>query len=60
MTNLISFLSVGEPITVPKMEQPSQKDVDLYHGMYLTSLEKLFDKYKTKFGLPESEILEIN
>lgn len=51
---------VGEPITVPKMEQPSQKDVDLYHSMYLTSLEKLFDKYKTKFGLPESEVLEIN
>ncbi|CAJ0928137.1 unnamed protein product, partial [Ranitomeya imitator] len=51
---------VGEPITVPKMEQPSQKDIDLYHGMYMTSLEKLFDKYKTKFGLSESDMLEIN
>ncbi|KAM4699908.1 diacylglycerol O-acyltransferase 2 [Discoglossus pictus] len=51
---------VGEPITVPKIDHPTQKDVDLYHGMYLTSLEKLFDKYKTKVGLPETEMLEIN
>ncbi|XP_040277642.1 diacylglycerol O-acyltransferase 2-like [Bufo bufo] len=50
---------VGEPIAVPKMEQPTQKDVDLYHSMYLTSLQKLFDKYKTEFGLSESDVLEI-
>ncbi|XP_044129791.1 diacylglycerol O-acyltransferase 2-like [Bufo gargarizans] len=50
---------VGEPIAVPKIEQPTQKDVDLYHGMYLTSLQKLFDKYKTEFGLSESDVLEI-
>ncbi|XP_044129790.1 diacylglycerol O-acyltransferase 2-like [Bufo gargarizans] len=50
---------VGEPIAVPKMEQPTQKDVDLYHSMYVTSLQKLFDKYKTEFGLSESDVLEI-
>ncbi|KAE8627920.1 hypothetical protein XENTR_v10007222 [Xenopus tropicalis] len=50
---------VGEPITVPKIEQPTQKDVELYHAMYVTSLQRLFDKYKTKLGLHDSEMLEI-
>ncbi|KAF7237916.1 Diacylglycerol O-acyltransferase 2 [Varanus komodoensis] len=51
---------VGEPITVPKIDNPSQKEVDFYHSLYVSSLIKLFDKYKTKFGLPETDTLEIN
>lgn len=51
---------VGEPITVPKIECPTEKDVDLYHSMYLNSLIKLFNKYKTKCGVPETEDLEVN
>ncbi|CAJ1064533.1 diacylglycerol O-acyltransferase 2 [Xyrichtys novacula] len=48
---------VGEPITVPKIEDPSEEMVDLYHSMYVKSLQCLFDKYKTRFGLKESDIL---
>ncbi|KAH0625259.1 hypothetical protein JD844_033655 [Phrynosoma platyrhinos] len=51
---------VGEPITIPRIENPSQKEVDFYHSLYVSSLIKLFDKYKTKFGLPETEVLEVN
>lgn len=51
---------VGEPITVPKLEHPTQKDIDLYHAMYMEALVKLFDNHKTKFGLPETEVLEVN
>ncbi|EMP34283.1 Diacylglycerol O-acyltransferase 2 [Chelonia mydas] len=51
---------VGEPITIPKIDHPSQREVDFYHRMYVSSLIKLFDKYKTKFGLPETEVLDIN
>lgn len=54
------FLSVGEPITIPKIDNPSQKDVDFYHSIYVDALIKLFDKYKSKFGLPETEVLEVN
>lgn len=54
------FISVGEPITVPKIDHPSQREIDFYHSMYVSSLIKLFDKYKTKFGLPETEVLDIN
>lgn len=57
---LYFFLSVGEPITIPKIDNPSQKEVDFYHSMYVDSLVKLFDKYKSKFGLPETEVLEVN
>lgn len=50
---------MGEPITVPKIEAPSADVVDLYHAMYIKSLQCLFDKYKTRFGLKESDILYI-
>lgn len=51
---------VGEPITIPKLEHPRQQDIDLYHAMYMEALVKLFDQHKTKFGLPETEVLEVN
>ncbi|XP_070607618.1 diacylglycerol O-acyltransferase 2-like [Erythrolamprus reginae] len=61
VSNLFSPLpSVGEPITIPKTDNPSQKEIDFYHNLYVQSLAKLFDKYKTKFGLSETETLEIN
>ncbi|KAM8835181.1 diacylglycerol O-acyltransferase 2 isoform 1-T1 [Synchiropus picturatus] len=50
---------VGEPITVPKIEDPSDDTVEVYHAMYVKSLVCLFDKYKTRFGLKESDILHI-
>nr|XP_020477710.1 diacylglycerol O-acyltransferase 2 [Monopterus albus] len=50
---------VGEPITVPKIEDPAEEMVDLYHAMYVKSLRCLFDKYKTRVGLKESDILYI-
>lgn len=52
--------AVGEPITIPKLEHPTQQDIDLYHAMYMEALVKLFDKHKTSFGLPETEVLEVN
>lgn len=53
------FSTVGEPITVPKIEEPSQDVIDMYHAMYIRSLKSLFDNYKTRFGLNESDILQI-
>ncbi|XP_036450242.1 diacylglycerol O-acyltransferase 2 [Colossoma macropomum] len=48
---------VGEPITVPKVEDPTPDMIDMYHTMYINSLTTLFDKYKTRFGLKETDYL---
>ncbi|KAM8987453.1 diacylglycerol O-acyltransferase 2-like isoform 1-T1 [Ara ararauna] len=50
---------VGEPVTVPKIEDPSSEVVDVYHEMYIRSLLKLFNENKTKYGLSEMDELHI-
>ncbi|NWZ49948.1 diacylglycerol O-acyltransferase 2-like [Haliaeetus albicilla] len=50
---------VGEPVTVPKIEDPSCEMVDMYHEMYVRSLLKLFNENKTKYGLSETDELHI-
>ncbi|XP_019376658.1 PREDICTED: diacylglycerol O-acyltransferase 2-like [Gavialis gangeticus] len=50
---------VGEPMTVPKIEDPSHETVDLYHGMYIRSLLKLFNEHKARYGLLETDKLRI-
>uniref|UniRef100_A0A8B9QY91 Acyltransferase n=1 Tax=Anas platyrhynchos TaxID=8839 RepID=A0A8B9QY91_ANAPL len=50
---------VGEPVTVPKIEDPSRETVDMYHELYVRSLLKLFNENKTKYGLSEADELRI-
>ncbi|NXK52281.1 DGAT2 acyltransferase, partial [Chauna torquata] len=50
---------VGEPVMVPKIEDPSHEMVDMYHEMYVRSLLKLFNENKTKYGLSEADELRI-
>ncbi|XP_009571320.1 PREDICTED: acyl-CoA wax alcohol acyltransferase 2, partial [Fulmarus glacialis] len=50
---------VGEPVAVPKIENPSCETVDMYHEMYVRSLLKLFNENKTKYGLSETDELHI-
>lgn len=51
--------AVGEPVMVPKIEDPSCETVDMYHEMYVRSLLKLFNENKTKYGLSETDKLHI-
>lgn len=46
-------------MTVPKIEDPSQETVDMYHEMYIRSLLKLFNENKTKYGMAETDELHI-
>ncbi|KAJ7420884.1 Diacylglycerol O-acyltransferase 2 [Pitangus sulphuratus] len=50
---------VGEPLTVPKVQNPSRELVDTYHEMYIQALLKLFNDNKTKYGLSETDELHI-
>ncbi|NWR99545.1 DGAT2 acyltransferase, partial [Motacilla alba] len=50
---------VGEPLAVPKVENPSRELVDRYHELYIRALLKLFNENKTKYGMSESDELHI-
>uniref|UniRef100_A0A8C4LQF8 Acyltransferase n=1 Tax=Equus asinus asinus TaxID=83772 RepID=A0A8C4LQF8_EQUAS len=48
---------VGEPLPVPKIENPSQEMVDKYHALYVDALHKLFEQHKTQYGYSETQKL---
>ncbi|XP_035144707.1 acyl-CoA wax alcohol acyltransferase 2 [Callithrix jacchus] len=50
---------VGEPLQMPKIENPSREIVAKYHALYIEALCKLFDQHKTKFGFSETQELAI-
>ncbi|XP_012887064.1 PREDICTED: diacylglycerol O-acyltransferase 2-like protein 6 [Dipodomys ordii] len=50
---------VGEPLPVPKIDNPSKDTVDKYHALYISALRKLFDQYKVEYGLPETQELNV-
>ncbi|KAM7338939.1 hypothetical protein ACRRTK_002423 [Alexandromys fortis] len=50
---------VGEPLPLPKIENPSREIVVKYHTLYIDALRKLFDQHKTKFGISETQELVI-
>ena len=53
------FHSVGAPIPVKKIEEPSQEQIDAVHAEYCARLRELFNEHKVKLGgLPESAELE--
>ncbi|XP_045394293.1 diacylglycerol O-acyltransferase 2-like protein 6 [Lemur catta] len=50
---------VGEPLPIPKIENPDMKTVDKYHALYISALQKLFERYKVECGFPETQELTI-
>lgn len=42
---------MGKPITLPKVENPTQELVDEYHQIFIKELTNLFDKYKGKYDV---------
>lgn len=43
------IISVGEPIDVQKIEEPSPEDIDKIHKIFLSRLIKLFEEEKCKY-----------
>jgi len=50
---------VGTPISVPRIENPSQEEVDEFHDKYMKSLVKLFNDNKKKYARDERLELEL-
>ncbi|RHY28050.1 hypothetical protein DYB32_006303 [Aphanomyces invadans] len=44
----------GNPIPTTKAEHPTQDDIDAVHKQYVDELERIFHKYKAKFGCPDA------
>lgn len=52
-----SLLAVREPLTLPKIENPSPEMVDKYHTLYTDALHKLVDQHKIYYGHSEPQKL---
>lgn len=52
-------LSVGSPISVPKIVSPTEEEVDHYHGLYMEALSQLFHRHKVVCGLSENHKLQL-
>ncbi|XP_078736324.1 diacylglycerol O-acyltransferase 2 [Lampetra fluviatilis] len=50
---------VGEPITVPHIPEPTAEDVDRYHALYVSGLQRVFNSHKAAYGLAETDTLII-
>ena len=42
---IINLKQVGKPIDLPKIETPTQDEIDRYHGQYVQALEELYHRY---------------
>lgn len=56
--NIDMTLVVGEPIQLPKIENPSRYDVNKYHALYIDGLRKVFDNHKKEFASKDA-VLEL-
>ena len=49
----------GQPLGMPKIENPTQADVDEWHAKYCEAVTKLFEKYKEKVPAYKHKKLKI-
>lgn len=49
-------LSVGAPIPVPKISEPTQADIDDMHTKYVKALLDLFYAHKENYAGPNAQI----
>ena len=46
----------GNPLPLPKIENPTQAEIDQYHAKYIECLQDLYDRYKGKFGYKDRKL----
>jgi 1-acyl-sn-glycerol-3-phosphate acyltransferase len=49
----------GQPLGMPKLENPSNEEIDKWHSKYCHEVERLFEKYKEKVPEYKHKKLEI-
>ena len=56
---LILIISVGAPVKVDKVKNPSPEEIEKFHLLYVKALKELFEKHKKNYGISEDQHLEI-
>lgn len=41
---------LAEPVQCPKIENPTQEEIDKYHGLLLKGYEQVFEQHKKAYG----------
>jgi 2-acylglycerol O-acyltransferase 2 len=49
---------VGLPISMPKLETPSEEEIDARHKLFLEAIERMYTSYQDEFGM-EGAVLRI-
>ncbi|XP_069496159.1 2-acylglycerol O-acyltransferase 2 [Ambystoma mexicanum] len=52
------YTVVGKPIKVEHIQNPTEKEIDHIHKIYMEELSKLFEEYKTRYNIPADKHLE--
>ena len=47
---------VGNPFELPKIDNPTQADIDKWHKIYIEKLVDLFERNKAKFGYGDRKL----
>ena len=55
MAQVPMHMVIGKPIPTPHMDDPSDKDVQLYLNVYITAMERLCEKYKHETGYADMQ-----
>ena len=53
------FNTVGKPIPVEKIANPTQEDIDDLHQVYVDALNQLFDTHKMNYGIDKDVKLDL-
>uniref|UniRef100_A0A7S2HJE3 Acyltransferase n=1 Tax=Helicotheca tamesis TaxID=374047 RepID=A0A7S2HJE3_9STRA len=48
---------MGEPVVCPKVDEPSQEQIDEYHQKLLDAYEKLFNTHKEAYGWDDKKLI---
>jgi hypothetical protein len=48
---------IGKVIQFPKIENPTKKEIEEYHNLYISKLKELYDKYKNIYGGSENLLI---
>jgi len=47
---------MGAPVQLPRIEDPSEADVAIWHASYVAALKEVFDTHKGRFGYGDREL----